>query len=557
MLLWLLMLWGGPLDAALSYQLELQESVMVQEGLCVHVPCMFSYPWLTFATLQMSWFQKGADVNRDPPVATNKPNQKLHERTQGRFFLHGDPQTKDCSLDITGVNMGDSGTYFFRMHTHSYLDKMLSLNVTALTHTPDILIPGTLESGRPRNLTCSVPWACERGTPPIFSWTSAALTSLGPRTHLSSVLTLTPQPQDHGTNLTCQVYFPAAGVMVERTVQLNVTHAPQNTAIRIFQGTRTVPRILQNMSSVLILEGQALGLLCAAESSPPAELSWFRGSPAQNATPIYRSANLDLPQVGAAEEGDLTCQAQNPLGSQHVSLHLSVVCTPEPRAIGVLGAVGGAGSIALLSLCLCLIFRVKICKKKEAQPMRSMDMNAASRSGSGVSDRLFPWVPHNPPPLLSTSSPTGSPHIFHLKDAATAFSAPAVGRGCKTPHSSVLTLTPRPQDHGTNLTCRVAFPGAGVNTERTIQLNVSFPEVLGNATSRRVQEGQSLCLVVDTGISCSCPQISGEQWSPWPLILTLLRGTLRQAGFLFTYGLTRIYYTRFRGSKEDKAANCD
>ncbi|VCX43280.1 unnamed protein product, partial [Gulo gulo] len=75
-------------------------------------------------------------------------------------------------------------------------------------------------------------------TPPIFSWTSAALTSLGPRTHLSSVLTLTPRPQDHGTNLTCQVYFPVAGVMVESTVQLNVTYAPQNTAIRIFQGSR-------------------------------------------------------------------------------------------------------------------------------------------------------------------------------------------------------------------------------------------------------------------------------------------------------------------------------
>lgn len=68
-----------------------------------------------------------------------------------------------------------------------------------------------------------MPWAREQGTSPIFSWTSAALTSLGTRTHFSSVLTLTPRPQDHGTNLTCQVYFPAVGVMVERTVQLNVT----------------------------------------------------------------------------------------------------------------------------------------------------------------------------------------------------------------------------------------------------------------------------------------------------------------------------------------------
>uniref|UniRef100_A0A452QH54 Ig-like domain-containing protein n=1 Tax=Ursus americanus TaxID=9643 RepID=A0A452QH54_URSAM len=323
--LWLLfVLWGGPLPQALSYQLELQESVTVQEALCVHVPCKFSYPWLSFAAPHMSWFQKGADVSRDPPVATSKPNQKLHERTQGRFFLRGDPQSHDCSLDIMGVNMGDSGTYFFQMGTYSYLDNMLSLNVTALTHTPDILIPETLERGRPGNLTCSVPWACEQGTPPIFSWTSAALTALGPRTHLSSVLTLTPRPQDHGTNLACQVYFPAAGVTVERTSQLDVTYAPQNTAIRIFHGNRT--GTLQNTSSILIREGQPLRLRCTADSNPPAELSWFWGSPTLNATPICKSPILDLPQVGAEEEGDLTCQAQNSLGSQHVSLHLSVVC---------------------------------------------------------------------------------------------------------------------------------------------------------------------------------------------------------------------------------------
>lgn len=58
---------------------------------------------------------------------------------------------------------------------------------------------------------------------PTFSWMSAALSSMGPRTHLSLGINLTPWPQDHGTSLTCQVYFPAAGVTVERTVQLNVT----------------------------------------------------------------------------------------------------------------------------------------------------------------------------------------------------------------------------------------------------------------------------------------------------------------------------------------------
>ncbi|XP_049477468.1 sialic acid-binding Ig-like lectin 14 [Panthera uncia] len=148
-------------------------------------------------------------------------------------------------------------------------------------------------------------------------------------------------------------------------------------------------------------------------------------------------------------------------------------------------------------------------------------------------------------------------------------------------------------------------------------LGSPVPEALGNATSLRVEEGQSLRLVCDTdshfparlswsrgsltlspsqpsdpgvlvlprlvlgdggeftcraqhpwgsnhvslnlivqGISCSCPLISGEPWNTWPLVLTLLRGALMGVGFLLTYGLTWIYYTRFRGSKEHKAAGC-
>ncbi|XP_010838328.1 PREDICTED: myeloid cell surface antigen CD33-like isoform X2 [Bison bison bison] len=203
----------------------------------------FSLPWVSFGKFYMFWFREGADTKRDPPVASNKPEQKLREGTQGRFSVPGEPQARNCSLSITDVNAGDSGTYFFEVETHfrkyAYLNKMLFLNVTALTHQPHVRSPGALEPGRPGNLTCSVPWACERATPPIFSWTSAAPSSLGPRTPFSSVITLTPRPQDHGTRLTCQVKFPTSGAMVERTILLNVTYAPQHVAISIFQGNRT------------------------------------------------------------------------------------------------------------------------------------------------------------------------------------------------------------------------------------------------------------------------------------------------------------------------------
>ncbi|XP_058385992.1 sialic acid-binding Ig-like lectin 5 [Diceros bicornis minor] len=529
LLLLLPVLWGVPTAQDQRYQLKLPESVTVQEGLCVLVPCKFSFPWTAFGTLHVFWFRKGEDRNRNSLVATNKREQKLQESTQGRFFLLGDPQAHNCSLSIRDVNMRDSGTYFFHMEDalrkHSYLDKTLSLHVTALTQRPEILISGPLESGLPRNLTCSVPWACEQGTPPIFSWTSAALTSLGPRTHLSSVLTLTPRPQDHSSSLICQVKFPAAGVTVERIIQLNITYAPQNTAISISQGNSTALKILQDASPLPVLEGQAMRLLCVADSNPPAELSWFWGSSALNGTPISTTAILELPRVGTTG-GDFTCLARHPLGSQNVSVSLSMVYPPqllrpscswddqslrcgcssraqpapsllwwlgagllegnssnasftvtsssegpwansslslsegltsglpisceasnvygaqsatvvllqgksEPRARWVLGAVGGAGIMALLSLCLCLLFRVKTCRKKAAQPVQSMDnVNPVEGSGSGAHQHQV-W----------TDSPSDHP--------APAGASP-VSREEQEPHYSLLQF-PKPQEEkGTN-----------------------------------------------------------------------------------------------------------
>ncbi|XP_060145195.1 myeloid cell surface antigen CD33-like isoform X1 [Globicephala melas] len=232
-------------DVDSRYRLEVQQSVTVQEGLCVRVPCSFYYHWEytdNSAPVFGYWFPEGADVKLDAPVATNNRHRKVQKETQGRFNLLGD-HGNNCSLDIRDARRRDQGSYFFRVERGttlwSYKHNTLSLHVTALNHTPHILIPATLEAGRPGNLTCSVPWACEQGAPPIFSWTSAALTSLGPRTHLSSVLTIIPQPQDNGTNVTCQVKFPASGVIVERTIQLSVTCAPQSPARGVCSGDGT------------------------------------------------------------------------------------------------------------------------------------------------------------------------------------------------------------------------------------------------------------------------------------------------------------------------------
>uniref|UniRef100_G3R0W1 Sialic acid binding Ig like lectin 6 n=1 Tax=Gorilla gorilla gorilla TaxID=9595 RepID=G3R0W1_GORGO len=323
------LLWAGALAQERRFQLEGPESLTVQEGLCVLVPCRLP------TTLPASyygygyWFLEGADV----PVATNDPDEEVQEETRGRFHLLWDYRRKNCSLSIRDARRRDNAAYFFRLKykwmKYGYTSSKLSVHVMALTHRPNISIPGTLESGHPSNLTCSVPWVCEQGTPPIFSWMSAAPTSLGPRTTQSSVLTITPRPQDHSTNLTCQVTFPGAGVTMERTIQLNVSYAPQKVAISIFQGNSAAFKILQNTSSLPVLEGQALRLLCDADGNPPAHLSWFQGFPALNATPISNTGVLELPQVGSAE-GDFTCRAQHPLGSLQISLSLFVHWSSAP-----------------------------------------------------------------------------------------------------------------------------------------------------------------------------------------------------------------------------------
>nr|KAF6274988.1 hypothetical protein mMyoMyo1_017482 [Myotis myotis] len=479
LLLLLPLLWGGSLQQHPGYELRVQESVTVQEGLCVHVPCSF-YPWNSWyssSELYTYWYRNGDKTNHDDPVASSNPDKEVKTETQGRFLL-ADPTTNNCSLDIRDAKRSDSGRYFFRVERgksvrFNYQKKMLDLQVT---EKPHIQIREPLESGHPTELACSLPGACEGGLPLTFSWEGATVDLLDPQTLSSSVLTFTPSPRDHGTNVTCQVKWEGSWWTTQRTIQLNVSYAPGNLTIGVSFRNDTAFKNLQN-TSLSILEGEALRLLCEADSNPPAKLSWFRRSPGLNATLLSSTAILELPRVGPAQEGEFTCQARHPLGFQRVSLSLSVVYPPQ--------LLGPSCSWEDQGLhCSC---------SSRAQPAPSLRW----RLGAG---------------LLEGNHSNASQVVTSISEGPWTNSSLSLHEGLS----------------------------------RDLRLSCE---------ARNVHGAQSASVLLLPGSPHSCRCVTEEQQGSWPLVFTLIRGALMGAGFLLTYVLTWLYYTRCGGPRSRRQSS--
>lgn len=320
---------GSPEKESL-YQLQVQGSVTVQEGLCVSVPCNVSYPqlgWAKSTHVYGAWFRKEDRLQEDVLVATDNSAQGGKKKRNIPFHLLGDPRANNCSLGIAEARKRDSGNYYFQLireaAEHSYKNNQLTVNVIGMegspgtevreggkdgpcssisegsggqwptvrsgwahtgvplgvwplhlssparTWTPNVHIEEPLESGSSSHLKCSLPEACDWAKPPTISWTGAALRPPGldsKEAYNSSEILLTPRPQDHGTSLTCRVTFRRASVSAERTVTLNVS----------CEHRARPSGCLWGWEWALVTPGQGLGwggvLFCFASGSVPPEV---------------------------------------------------------------------------------------------------------------------------------------------------------------------------------------------------------------------------------------------------------------------------------------------
>ncbi|XP_023562447.1 sialic acid-binding Ig-like lectin 11 [Octodon degus] len=343
------LLWAGSLQEEPSYWLQAQRLVTVQENLCVLVSCSFSYPrgrWQNSTPTYGCWYRQNRnlfDYTPDELVATNDPGRKAKMRSQPRFQLLGDPMAYNCSLQISGAQQEDSGSYYFRVERgeikYNYRKWMVTVIVTELTQTPDIRILEPLVSGHLSHLLCSMPGVCSGGMNLTFFWNGAALRppGSGSGAHNSSEIMLTPRPQDHGSLLTCRVTLPEAGVTKERTVQLSVFYPPEDLKVMVTQANSTALDTQGNGSYLEVHKDQLVQLLCAADSWPPATLTWELGGRVVSQSPPSgpRPLRLELPRVKPEDAGRYTCRAESSLGSKHHTLDLSVQYPPEELRVTV------------------------------------------------------------------------------------------------------------------------------------------------------------------------------------------------------------------------------
>ncbi|XP_075808867.1 sialic acid-binding Ig-like lectin 10 isoform X3 [Microtus pennsylvanicus] len=330
-----------------DYLLLVKRTVKVQEGLCVVVPCSFLSPerrWHDTASAYGYWFKVTGSKFL---VATNDKDkiEIIEPEAQGRFQLLGDVQKKNCSLMIKDVQQRDSSVYSFRVEKgaekFSFRDGFFLLvedaprdlaisifrdNVSELRGNTSHL---EVQQGQSLRLLCDA----DSHPPATLSWSleDRILSRSSPVGSRTLGLELPRVKVGDSGRYTCQAENRRGSQ--QHTLEISVLYPPEDLRVTASQANRTVLEILRNGTSLPVLEGQSLCLVCVTNSNPPANLSWTRVAqtliPAQSSEP----GMLELPLVQKEHEGEFICAAQNPLGAQRISLSLSVHSPPQmPRS---------------------------------------------------------------------------------------------------------------------------------------------------------------------------------------------------------------------------------
>ncbi|KAJ6663821.1 hypothetical protein lerEdw1_009900 [Lerista edwardsae] len=332
-----------------GYSLTAPASVSVQRGLCVHIPCTFTYPGQsqTYPTpLHVYWFKdkewtehsfKRYDKVPGQLVATNDERQTVYSSAGGRFQLTGNPAHGDCSFSISDAKDEDDEHYYLRINdgrstVFSYRNGYIRprVNVAELTEKPEIQKSSEMISGKPVTLTCQAPGTCS-GIPPRISWTPYSVRSSavdwqqphsnGSRTY-SSNITITSS-QYEGQDLTCSVSYPGGN------------WASVANTIHVATACSSPQKPYRNPVSVMVEEGDTLSFLCEADGIPDPLLSWTKGNKTLSDSKQAGGHSLQLSEIRSEDAGLYRCQATNLIGSAEKTVRVNVQYPPRQVQLSV------------------------------------------------------------------------------------------------------------------------------------------------------------------------------------------------------------------------------
>lgn len=341
-------LWKGVLGAKQDYyKVNITAEVTAQEGLCVLIPCEFTYEDTREKAASPSgyWFIDGKP--EDKAVASNNETKTIHEDALGRFKLVGDVTRRDCSLSINGVSRWDGRTYYFRyQHSNSskikWSYKLYPLRITVVDRQdkPKISLPQRVMADELITVKCTSPVKCS-DTAPKITWGPGSQFKLnesnddvmdGNQTY-KSTFTFSALKEHNNKSLYCEAYFPA--VNISNSVSLNVEYPPDVPQISIHK-TQDIPMKISNGSSVVVLEGSDCTLQCTVDSNPLSNLTWIKGENSLIES-VFSSKSLELifPDVTYRDEGAYHCEAVNKHGQKKNLIKVTVEYPPRTPQIKV------------------------------------------------------------------------------------------------------------------------------------------------------------------------------------------------------------------------------
>nr|KAF6274979.1 sialic acid binding Ig like lectin 10 [Myotis myotis] len=395
-------LWGGEWaegwspkkaqDPDKGYRLTVEKVVMVPQGLCVRVPCSFSYPRegnTKGAPVQGYWFRDGDSPHQEAQkgqllrllcAADSRPPAALSWALGDRVLSWSDlPGPGGLELELPGVQPGDAGRYSCRAENRLGLrSRSLSLsvryapeNLTVTVSRANGTVLETLGNGaslpvlegQSLRLLC----VTHSNPPASLSWARGPHTLSPSQPSDPGVLELPGVRTEHEGEFICRAQNPLGALSV--SLRLSVHYPPQ---------------LLGPSCS---WEDQGLHCSCSSRAQPAPSLRWRLGAGllegnhgnashavSSSSEGPWTNSSLSLSQ-GLSEGLRLSCEAWNVHGAQSASVLLLPGQGPgEEKDLIAKGfskgvALGTGVTILLaLGLCLCLILAVvKTLRKTQTQ----------------------------------------------------------------------------------------------------------------------------------------------------------------------------------------------